>query len=478
MAGLLDFYSDPKMMALLGLSSGLVQAGAPSPYPRGIAEAGSMGLLQGAQAAQGAAQQNLARTYLGEQVKALQATNARTDAMAPILRQLASRLQPQGAAGGGSQNPMLPGQPGSSVMAGGPVGMPQQQPAQQGPGGGLPFSLEDITMLKLIGGPDLTSAYNAAKPPDAVRNLQAAGVAPTSPEGRAMLAGPAYAELLKMQNQPAEVLIPGTQIKVPTTQAIANAFNTGVAPDDQTAMQAMQIASKHGVPMEIGVGHLPALSRSGESSPAAPRHLAADEAARLKQGATTVGEGDARRVLELEAKIPSMLSVVRRLDRMERLSADDTTYAAAGAEIKTTLGSIAQGFGLPVKKEKTANAEEYLAHVAELLKDRLASKDYGSGSGVSNLDIIAARAPLPELAKTAQGRSQIIQALRADTERNLTDAQAARDFFDSNSGLRGFRFPSEVAAERDKRTRELPKAPGTPPSGGALPAGVTVRRIR
>lgn len=196
-----------------------------------------------------------------------------------------------------------------------------------------------------------------------------------------------------------------------------------------------------------------------------------------KTALTTAAEGDAKRVLDLEAKIPNILSVQRRLGRMEALTKDDQTYAAAGAELKNTLGSIGQAFGLNINQAKTANTEEYLAHVAELLKDRLASKDFGSGSGVSNLDIIAAQKPLPELAKTGPGRLQIIQALKADAERNLGDAQAARDYFDANKGLRGFRFPSELEAQRkgrEDRVRNL----GREGRQDALPQGVTVRRIR
>lgn len=171
--------------------------------------------------------------------------------------------------------------------------------------------------------------------------------------------------------------------------------------------------------------------------------------------ATVVGKGDAERVLALEQKIPNMVASLRRLDRMEQLSVGDT-YAAAGAEIKTLLGSVAQGFGLPVQKEKTGNTEEYIAHVAELLKDRLASKDYGSGTGISNLDLIAATKPLPELAKTETGRQQIIGAIRADTNRAMKDALAAREHFQQNMSLRGFKYPSEL--ERPL----IPKTPGQP----------------
>lgn len=155
-------------------------------------------------------------------------------------------------------------------------------------------------------------------------------------------------------------------------------------------------------------------------------------------------KNDAERVAGLEQKLPSLHSTMKRLDRLETLTKDDKTYAAAGAELKTQLGSIAQSFGLEVNKTKTANSEEYIAHIAELMKDRLASKDYGSGSGVSNLDLLSAAKPLPELAKTQQGRMQIISAIRADTNAAITDSTAARDHFAKNNSLRDFRYPSET----------------------------------
>lgn len=169
-----------------------------------------------------------------------------------------------------------------------------------------------------------------------------------------------------------------------------------------------------------------------------------------KSASESIGKSDAERVASLEQKIPSLASVSRRLDRMQALTANATTYAASGAELKSQLGNIAQGFGLSINKDKTANTEEYLAHVAELLKDRLASKDYGSGSGVSNLDLISAQKPLPELAKTPQGRQQIIEAIRADSTRAMSDAVAARDYFGENKSLRGFKYPSELEKSAPK----------------------------
>ncbi len=165
-----------------------------------------------------------------------------------------------------------------------------------------------------------------------------------------------------------------------------------------------------------------------------------------RQAQVTKAEADAKRVQLLEEKIPSLNSTYRRLDRLEQLTQNGETYASAGAEIKTLLGSVAQGLGLKVNTDKTANTEEYIAHIAELLKERLSSKDYGSGTGISNLDLAAAGRPLPQVMSTPQGRMQIISAIKADTERALKDATAARDYFEKNTSLREFRFPSEDPA--------------------------------
>ena len=111
-----------------------------------------------------------------------------------------------------------------------------------------------------------------------------------------------------------------------------------------------------------------------------------------------------------------------------------------------------------MNKDKTANTELYIAHVAELMKDRLASKDYGSGTGVSNLDLLAAKEPLPQLARTREGRALIMDALDKDTAQSIEDAKAAREYFDSNNySLRGFKFPSE-----SRKREPLPQGKSSP----------------
>jgi hypothetical protein len=133
------------------------------------------------------------------------------------------------------------------------------------------------------------------------------------------------------------------------------------------------------------------------------------------------------------------------------MTKDDATFAAAGAELKKQFGSIAQAFNLKVQVDKTASSEAYLAHIAELLKERMASKDYGSGSGVSNLDLLAGGKPLPELARTPLGRQLIIEGMKRDIQRNLGDIEAVRDYWDENKSLGRFRFPSELKLKDNPR---------------------------
>lgn len=227
------------------------------------------------------------------------------------------------------------------------------------------------------------------------------------------------------------------------------------APTAEDALRIVQQADAKGQGASVVVGgqSLPALPGNASTGNASTLPALPGEPPATRQGmgmspgersaAQASGKNDAELANGFRQKIPTLNGTLRRLDRLEALNGNDQTFAAGGAEFKTQLSSIAQGLGLDVNRTKTANSEEYLAHIAELLKDRLASKDYGSGTGVSNVDLLAARAPLPDLIRTQQGRSQILQAVRADTQRALEDSTAARAYFDKNLTLRGFSYPSE-----------------------------------
>jgi len=184
----------------------------------------------------------------------------------------------------------------------------------------------------------------------------------------------------------------------------------------------------------------------------------------IQAASNKAAEGHATRALEMEPKIPQLKGTLRRLDTLERLTSDDKTYAAKGAQVKAELGSLAEAFGIKVNVDKTANTEQYIAQLAELLKERLASKDYGSGTGISNLDLATAGKPLPDVANTSTGRIAIIKAIKADTERALTDAQALRDYFQKNKTLDGFTYPSETEQTQQQTASKQP-AGGLPSIG-------------
>lgn len=299
MPGLLDYYSDPRQQAMLGLSAGLLSAGGPSARPVGFGQALGQGLLTGS------TMFNQARQLQGleQQRQMQQAALAQQLQQRALQQQIAQRLLAGGALGPGAPSG-LPGAlgmaPGGAQGLSAPSGLPaapgapglgQSQGQGVGSGSELPFSLQEIAAMRMAGLPDLTPAYTAGRPTTEQRNLSAAGVDPRSPEGRAMLAGPAYAELIKMKNAPATIRIPGTTIDVPTTQSVANAFNTGVAPDEQTAMQAMKIAGAYGIQKRIGVGQLweEAFPQSGDA-PRSVAPLSAEETEARKARATSAAQ--------------------------------------------------------------------------------------------------------------------------------------------------------------------------------------------
>jgi hypothetical protein len=164
--------------------------------------------------------------------------------------------------------------------------------------------------------------------------------------------------------------------------------------------------------------------------------------------AKELGQTIGKAVGEMPSKIRSLNSTLVHLDRLEALAKDDKTFQGSLAELQKTVGSAFNSLGIPAFTDRVANSEQYMASVAELLKERLASKDYGSGTGVSNLDLIAAGAPLPELTKTAAGRKLIIDALREDSIMARKDMEAARKWYETNNDMAGFRWPSEIRREK------------------------------
>jgi hypothetical protein len=476
---------DPKTQGLLGAAASILAASGPSATPQGFGQIAGKGFLGGSQAFQQARQGQMQELQGGLLISKLKKDLEAQDAWKRMFQPGTTSPAPAAASGGTGISDASAAAVGAPWAAASGIPQPQiQAPTQSGP------SLDQIGSL---GGIDPERAKFAlewwkANNPD----LKYEGGVPLNPKTGQPRAG---APIIPQTNQQGFstglqfdpttqtfrlALTPGGSDAYTTQQDIAESAKArrdpfmGVKdPNDRVIpMTRENFAQRYGGVQTPGV---PQVSGS-IASPAPAGGVGMTPAQRTS--AETMGKNDAERVSALEQKLPSQMSTLRRLDRMEALTKDDQTFAAKGAELKKELGSLAQAFGLKIDPSKTANTETYLAQVGELLKDRLGSKDYGSGSGVSNLDLISASGPLPELAKTAQGRLQIIQAIRADTQRNISDAQSARDYFDSNRGsLRGFKYPSEIEAEKAGLTKNLKDVAKDGPTP-QLPSGVTVRRIR
>lgn len=94
MPGLLSLFSDPEQMGLLGLSSGLLQAGGPSRLPVSLGSALGLGLQQGAQAAQATQQFNDTTKLKGLQSKSIELANAGAERRQKALDDFANALPP------------------------------------------------------------------------------------------------------------------------------------------------------------------------------------------------------------------------------------------------------------------------------------------------------------------------------------------------------------------------------------------------
>jgi len=197
-----------------------------------------------------------------------------------------------------------------------------------------------------------------------------------------------------------------------------------------------------------------------------------EEAARAA-GRTDLYKENTKRFSEFDGNIRSLGAVSRTLERLLALNNSGQTFTNAGANFKSQLSSIGQALGLDINVDRLAASETYQAQIAELLKQRLGSKDYGSGTGVSNLDLIAASAPLPELVRSAQGQRQIIQALAQDAKESIEDMESYRAYYRSNRGnMDGFRYPSESRAqERLARIQQMQPRPEAGVQPSAQPQG-------
>lgn len=159
-------------------------------------------------------------------------------------------------------------------------------------------------------------------------------------------------------------------------------------------------------------------------------------------GQVEMAKLDAKNVDEWRKKRADASLILPVLTRMEKATQDGRTYSGTFAEFKTGFGKLLNSIGVPgVNIDKIASSEQYAADQAEVIRTKI--KALGSGTGVSNVDLLFTQRSIPELVKTAEGRMQIIKAMKADLQNIVDDAKDADRFFRENKGsLGGWEPPS------------------------------------
>lgn len=174
-------------------------------------------------------------------------------------------------------------------------------------------------------------------------------------------------------------------------------------------------------------------------------------------GMVEMAKLDAKAVNDLREKRSAASMTLPILKRLEKATADGKTYSGTFAEFKTGMGRLLDSIGIKgVNIDKVSSSEQYAADIAELVRTKI--KALGSGSAISNTDLLFTQRSMPELLKTPEGRMAIIRAMRADLTSVVEDADAADAYFRENRGnLGGFKSPSSKRMESGSEVDDIVK---------------------
>lgn len=123
------------------------------------------------------------------------------------------------------------------------------------------------------------------------------------------------------------------------------------------------------------------------------------------------------------------------LNRMERAVKNDTTANGTGAETIGALQNIAVTLGDKDLANRASANEQYIGDVANLVREKI--KALGSGTAISNVDLLFTKQSMPDLIKTKQGKLLIIDAMKKDLAYIKDEAKSADTHFRANNGSLG-----------------------------------------
>lgn len=151
-------------------------------------------------------------------------------------------------------------------------------------------------------------------------------------------------------------------------------------------------------------------------------------------------EEDAQLVSAMKQKSIAGTNMLGPITRMEQMNEAGIPEGPL-ANVEQGLGKLAVSLGAGDElKARTARGEQYFAAAADVIREKI--KALGSGSAISNVDLLFTRQSVGDLTNTQAGRRLILKAMRQDLENIRTSSAAAEKHFyenqESPGSLRGF----------------------------------------
>jgi hypothetical protein len=404
-------FEDPKTLAILGVASGLLGAAGPRTGPRSMfgdigqaLQGGLQGYGAGLQFKNQAARQKLLENQAQMQMSQMQRQQRLQDSIMSAF----GGGSPQGEA----QAPQMPGpspveQQSLMPSDGAPfnigpsqMGGPPQQaaPMRGGAAGEFPLSLNQVAMLKAMGGPDMLDHFKFAQ--------QGAKF-----EGGAMYRMPnGQTVMLPKLGEGMAIGSDGTVANAPgyvSALAGAEGAKTAAAERAKAGFDMTMVPTRDGG--SIPMSRLDALNaaRGGGGIPGAPAsgfgaQTPGDKA--YSEDAAKAASNMYGQLQEAGRQAPSQIAKYQQLDQL-LANHDGGKLSPLGLDIASAANSLG------IKLDKNLGNKEAAAALANEMALQLRNPAGGAGmpGAMSDADRNFLVSMIPSISSSAQGRSQMVQ---------------------------------------------------------------------
>ena len=180
--------------------------------------------------------------------------------------------------------------------------------------------------------------------------------------------------------------------------------------------------------------------------PAPARGMTANEIKAQEKGVAATAEVNAKKFAEdyqaARTDLEKLGNLKQSASRMQDLTSNSEVFNGPLADTLTSLGGMVSYFDPKDSlAQKASNSQQYFASLQDLVRDKL--RAYGSGTAVSNLDLLTAEKSQAALSTTAEGKKRILEAIVDDMTRTESILQSKKDYYEKHSTLSGWSPPPE-----------------------------------